>query len=212
MVAVMSGTARAHRRPRRRQRGQGLVEFAIAAPVLFILVFGVIDFGRGMSADVTVTNSAREGARTLATTVTLQSAGLTSWTQPAGCAGGTAACLLNMSCPVSVTVSPATGTAQGNAWLQLRNSSLDLTQVTMTAKFYSVALGHDPGSYAGAADQSVTCSDFGVAPTYSSTYVPVTGDWIVFTVKYTYAPTTPVIGSFFKTGISMSQSATMVLE
>src|SRR5689334_8134764 len=125
MTAVMSGVCRVHRRTPRRQRGQGLVEFAIAAPVLFVLVFGVIDFGRGMSADVTVTNSAREGARTLASTVTLQDVGLGSWTQPAGCSSGAAACLLNMSCPTSASGSPATGTAQANAWLQLRHSSLD---------------------------------------------------------------------------------------
>ena len=185
-----------------------MVEFAIAAPFLLVLVFGVIDFGRGMSADVTVTNSAREGARTLASTVTLQDTGQSSWTQPSGCAGGTAACLLNMSCPTSSSGAPATGTGQANAWAQMRNSALDLSQITMTASFYQKS--NDPAN-GGAADQVVTCSGYGVAPTYSSTYLPTTGDWVVFKVQYVYKPSTPVINSIFHS-ISMTQTATMVLE
>jgi Flp pilus assembly protein TadG len=39
------------------------VEFALIAPLLFLLVFGIIDFGLGLSASVTVNNAAREGAR-----------------------------------------------------------------------------------------------------------------------------------------------------
>jgi Flp pilus assembly protein TadG len=42
---------------------QGLVEFALVIPILLILAMGVIDFGWGLRAYITVTNSAREGAR-----------------------------------------------------------------------------------------------------------------------------------------------------
>jgi Flp pilus assembly protein TadG len=45
------------------ERGQNIVEFAIMAPLLFFLVFGIIDFGIGLHSWISVTNAAREGAR-----------------------------------------------------------------------------------------------------------------------------------------------------
>ena len=51
------------RRKRRRERGQALVEFALLAPLLVILVFGIVDIARLFHAWVTVQASAREGAR-----------------------------------------------------------------------------------------------------------------------------------------------------
>lgn len=44
-------------------RGQGLVEFALAIPVLLLLTVGIIDFGRGVAAYAQLSNCAREGAR-----------------------------------------------------------------------------------------------------------------------------------------------------
>jgi Flp pilus assembly protein TadG len=53
--------------PRRKrgrgERAQGLVEFALILPVFLIVVFAVVDFGLGLRAWITITNSAREGAR-----------------------------------------------------------------------------------------------------------------------------------------------------
>lgn len=45
------------------QRSQGLVEFAIIAPVLLLLTFGIIDFGRALYTYVTLQEAANEGAR-----------------------------------------------------------------------------------------------------------------------------------------------------
>lgn len=44
-------------------RGAVAVEFALVLPLLIVLVFGVIDFGRLFNAQITVTQAAREGAR-----------------------------------------------------------------------------------------------------------------------------------------------------
>ena len=48
---------------RDRQRGDGLVEFALVLPVLLLLLFGILDGGRAVYAYHVVANSAREGAR-----------------------------------------------------------------------------------------------------------------------------------------------------
>ncbi len=50
-----------------RQRAQSLVEFAIALPVLLLLIFGVIEFGRMLQAWMAVQNAARFGLRYLVT-------------------------------------------------------------------------------------------------------------------------------------------------
>jgi len=44
-------------------RGAVAVEFALLLPMLLLIVFGIIDFGRALNAQVTLTQAAREGAR-----------------------------------------------------------------------------------------------------------------------------------------------------
>jgi Flp pilus assembly protein TadG len=45
-----------------------MVEFAIIAPLLLLLVFGIIEFGRAYNAQNSLTHAAREGAREYAIT------------------------------------------------------------------------------------------------------------------------------------------------
>src|SRR5438309_11479796 len=47
----------------KQQRSQGLTEFALIAPVLLLLTFGIIDFGRGLYFYITLQQAANEGAR-----------------------------------------------------------------------------------------------------------------------------------------------------
>ncbi|HEX6685086.1 MAG TPA: TadE/TadG family type IV pilus assembly protein [Candidatus Limnocylindrales bacterium] len=47
----------------RRDRGAAAVEMALLLPLLLLLVFGIVDFGRMLHAQITVTEAAREGAR-----------------------------------------------------------------------------------------------------------------------------------------------------
>jgi Flp pilus assembly protein TadG len=51
------------RRRRRNERGAGVVEFAIVAPVLFLLMFASIDFSLILIGSTVGGNAAREGAR-----------------------------------------------------------------------------------------------------------------------------------------------------
>jgi Flp pilus assembly protein TadG len=46
-----------------RDRGAAAVEFALLLPVLLLLVCGIIDFGRALNAQITLTQAARVGAR-----------------------------------------------------------------------------------------------------------------------------------------------------
>jgi Flp pilus assembly protein TadG len=46
-------------------RGAAAVEFALLLPLLLLIVFGIIDFGRAINAQITITQAAREGARAL---------------------------------------------------------------------------------------------------------------------------------------------------
>ena len=64
---------RFHRRAARfRRQGTAAVEFAILAPIFFILIFGMIEYGRMVMVHQILTNAAREGARvaTLSDTTT----------------------------------------------------------------------------------------------------------------------------------------------
>jgi Flp pilus assembly protein TadG len=55
--------AAAARWGRPRRRGAALLEFAVVVPVLILLVFGMLEFGRVMMVQQVLTNAAREGCR-----------------------------------------------------------------------------------------------------------------------------------------------------
>ena len=59
----MSRNGRVTSRVRGSARAQALVEFAIAAPIFFLILFGIIDFGRYVYYTQVLNNAAREGTR-----------------------------------------------------------------------------------------------------------------------------------------------------
>lgn len=48
------------------ERGAAAVEFAMLLPILIMLAFGIMEFGRAYNVQATLTNAAREGARSMA--------------------------------------------------------------------------------------------------------------------------------------------------
>ena len=60
-------TIHAQQAGRHAQRGQALPEFALLAPLLFLMLFAVIQLGFTLSGQIGLTNAAREAARYAAT-------------------------------------------------------------------------------------------------------------------------------------------------
>jgi Flp pilus assembly protein TadG len=58
-----TGTAPTTRAARRHRAGANVVEFAVVAPVLFLLVLAIFEFGRGIMVIHLLTNAARQGCR-----------------------------------------------------------------------------------------------------------------------------------------------------
>jgi Flp pilus assembly protein TadG len=50
-------------RNQEKRRGAAVVEFALVAPVFIMLVFGMLEFGRGVMVQQVLVNASREGAR-----------------------------------------------------------------------------------------------------------------------------------------------------
>jgi Flp pilus assembly protein TadG len=59
------------------KKGQALVEFAIILPVLFLLLFGIFEFGRAMYIKNTLNNAARSAVRVAVVTPSLVNEDLT---------------------------------------------------------------------------------------------------------------------------------------
>lgn len=194
---------RVRRRPR--EEGQGLMEFALVAPFLLILVFGVFDFGRGMSANVTVANSSREGARYMAASSSTSTSAAPNYY-------GFGDCPLLVG---GVATSPSAGGTL-KAWRQLQADNLTLTNVQFIAYFYNTDPNGDSNhvnaklTLTCPADQSSTVP--AVSPALPS-YTPQTLDWVIFEIKYSYKPSTPLISAFVHNGVvSLDQLTTMVLD
>jgi Flp pilus assembly protein TadG len=53
-------------RAAQRDRGAAAVEFALVLPLLLLIIFGIVDFGRMLNAKILISEAAREGARAAA--------------------------------------------------------------------------------------------------------------------------------------------------
>lgn len=97
----------------RGSRGQSLTEFAFLAPVLMLLIFGLIDLGRGFYYQTELTDAVRDAARVL---VAPSSAGASTgpgWTTACSAAQRdlTNIGVSNVSCQLVTSAPPFTYTA-----------------------------------------------------------------------------------------------------
>lgn len=121
-----------------KRRGAATVEFAVVAPVFFLLIFGMIEYGRMVMVQQLIVNASREGARQSvlenATTSSVETA-VNDYLATTSLGNATS----------SVTVTPAPQTATRG----------DNIAVTVTLNFASVSWLPSP-MFLGAAELSAT--------------------------------------------------------
>ncbi len=113
-----------------RDRGAAAVEFALLLPLLLFLVFGIIDFGRALNAQITLTQAAREGARLAA----LGESNVISGTKAA--ASGLSPVGVNV-----LTLCPANAGAGVDAKVQVTYSFSFITPINAIARMFGSSLG-----------------------------------------------------------------------
>jgi Flp pilus assembly protein TadG len=87
------------------RKGQALVEFAVALPILILLVAGVLELGRGYGFAIATSDAARDGARHVAGKTSLTDGpGLTSMCKLI--TADLATVTSNVSCPTVVGHAP----------------------------------------------------------------------------------------------------------
>jgi Flp pilus assembly protein TadG len=122
-------------------RGAAAVEFALLLPLLLLIVFGIVDFGRLLNAQITLTQAAREGARLAA----LGQPNVVSRTQ--GAATGLS--------PVTVTI---TGCAPGAA------ATANATVKVSYSFSFETPVGAIAGLFGSGFGSSITLTGTGVMP------------------------------------------------
>lgn len=60
------------------ERGAVAVEFALLAPILVMLLLGIMEFGRAYNVQISLSNAAREGARVMAVNYSTPTAATTA--------------------------------------------------------------------------------------------------------------------------------------
>lgn len=125
----LGGTGKRLRRTER--RGAAAVEFAIVAPLFFMLVFGCIEFGRALMVQQILTNASRVGARQA---ITLNA------TEEEVVSSALAYATNTSVSGVSVTVTPSPAAAAAG----------DMVSVTVAVPFSSVSWIPSPWFMGGA--------------------------------------------------------------
>ncbi len=174
---------------KRTQRAQSLVEMALIAPVLVIMLLMVIDCGRATYTYSTLAEAARAGARAAITTGSTRpdnSRAIGLARQYGLGLSLSAATCPNDPVPATPTMAPETGLVYIGA------PSGSLTGV--------------PNAPAGQAPAAAGTCLWPVVPSYAG-HNPLT-----LTIKYNFQPLTPFGSQFFPGGIVMTVSSTMSTE
>lgn len=210
-----------------RRAGVTMVEFAIVAPLLFLVVFGLVDFSRAIQANTTIAEAARQGARQAAAnaapsdnpfadTVSGSCSG-TVFTQNASGAG----CLTDQA--ITTTV---------EAVLRDLTTKVQLVPNAVTANCPNPPLGQAEICIAPAQSGSPDTTDADcAAATLRLGHPPGPGDlgsrkeeWqnpkfqtgrcflVQVTVKYAFQPWTPIIGQILGNRIQLVASTATVAE
>ncbi len=95
------------------ERGNGVLEFALVAPLLFLILFGITEFGRAFGTTQALYAAAREGVRIAVVTAPDQAAVTARVTEVLAAVGVTASSI-NVQGPVGTPESTVTVTVQSD--------------------------------------------------------------------------------------------------
>lgn len=191
---------------RQKRAGQALVEFALVLPIFFLLLTGLVDVGRFVYTDSTLSQAAREGARVgsvEAGWIGLTGSGCVSSPSDIGASNPGA-----HVCPATVASMKADIVSAVNRMV------VSLGQITIDDVFLSCNTGQSDdmppsGAWtetAGAASpQGNGCEDSSLNAT------GVQGDIFSVRVVYTYQPITPIVSTIVPS-VLRSASASMVIN
>jgi Flp pilus assembly protein TadG len=157
----------------RRTRGQAVVELAVAAPLLFLMLWGMIDFGRAYFQYIALVNAARDGARFAATSFI---SGSSTDPAPQGTIQG------RVQIAAGGLTVPNDGTHIVVQFYDTHCAAGCATTPKLCAHwdFATAKIAWDPG-YS--------------APLAGTQSCPFEGDAVKVTAKYDFKPTTPLIGN-----------------
>ena len=220
----------AHLRVRRgRQRGVTMVEFAMALPLIVLVLFGMIDFGRYSQVANTVSEAARQGARQAVPNAQIADKPFTG--SPNGSCSGqvftvnqssTQGCLTDQAILTTVAGAMSGVLRQADITLQQDKNATEcsaLAAITPPAvgKAYLCISPIDSGTTLNV----TTCPTGYPAPTPAPSAVTRSGEWqnhslkgcfyVTVTVIYAYKPWTPLISHLMGTRL-VTSSTSMLAE
>jgi hypothetical protein len=175
------------------QRSQALVEFAIVAPILLLLLFGIVDFGRVVYTYVTLNQAVYEGARVaIRSSPTLPS---NADVQSAVRRHAVDVSLAN-PCPNGPITSSAPPANQG--WIYITEPD-----PPATPEAFSPTLQNAPGGEPVNTQQVGACSATNPAQGHKPLQV---------TIRFNFVPFTPLIRQLTANGIIISAAAVYSTE
>jgi hypothetical protein len=196
----------------RRQRGQTLAEFALVLPIFLLVVFGLIDVGRFVYTDATLSQAAREGARLAATEAPW--VGVPSIASNPGCVTTPSAIA---GTPGGHVCPPDTAALKQDVQNAVNRMVAGLTRISIVYLSCNGGATSDPlttdpaptGAWTEASGGN-GCTDWDAT---TGTYVPSgqQSDLVSVRIEYTYTPITPVIGQIIGS-VVRTASATMVIN
>jgi len=171
----------------RSQRSQSMTEFALIAPVLFLMVFGIVDFGRAIYFYTTINQAANEGARVAVrdSDPAPNNADVQSAVQQKAQATVLAPACPNGPIPVVVTGNASTYPSANSGWIYI-------TEVPAPSAYESTPPPNAPAGNSIANGAGCNAVKPACNPIPGSS-IPTNNIPLQVTVRYNFVPITPLI-------------------
>lgn len=181
------------RRQTRGQRSQSIVEFALVAPLLLLLLFGIVDFGRGIYTYITLDQAVNEGARTA-----IKASALLPTNSDVESSVRTHAVDVSLAnpCP-NGPIDPSASPPASSGWIYITEPNPPATPEVL-----GPALQNAPGGQSWA-NATASCSATNPAENHAPLQV---------TIRYNFVPFTPLIRQVTAGTIILSAAATYATE